>query len=68
MNLIKEHHNPNHIQGDVKKGTVTDLMVVLNALDCPSRYSVNAIKDPIRKCGNISSIHLGDYEHSNKTS
>ena len=68
MNLIKEHHNPNHIQGDVKKETVNDLMMVLNDLDCPSKYSVNAIKDPIRKCGNISSIHLGDYEHRNKTS
>ena len=41
--------------------TVDSLKSVLDSFDCPIKYNINRIKDPIRKCNNISSIHLGDY-------
>ena len=48
-------------QGTRKDDTVMSLKSIINAHDHPTRNNVNSIMDPIRKCDNISSIHLGDY-------
>ena len=33
---------------------------LLGKFDCPIRNSINAIRDPIRKCDNVRSLHEGD--------
>ena len=41
--------------------SMNDLRLLLNVFDHPMRYNINAIRDPIRQCKRISSVHLGDY-------
>ena len=43
------------------EGSLTDLRLLLNVFDHPLRYNINTIRDPIRQCSNIASVHLGDY-------
>ena len=38
-----------------------DLKEIMMVFDKPLDYGVNSIKDPIRSCSHISSLHLGDY-------
>ena len=38
-----------------------DLKEIMKVFDRPLDYRVNSIKDPIRSCSHISSLHLGDY-------
>ena len=38
-----------------------DLEEIMKVFDRPLEYGVNSIKDPIRSCSHISSLHLGDY-------
>jgi hypothetical protein len=45
--------------------TVSELTTILGHLDSSVRYSVNSIRDPIRRCSNISSIHLGNFPSNN---
>ena len=41
-----------------------DLRLLLNVFDHPVRYSINTIRDPIRQCKRIASVHHGDYGHT----
>ena len=41
--------------------TVNELTTILGHLDSPVIYSVNSIRDPIRRCNNISTIHHGNF-------
>ena len=43
--------------------SLSDLKLLLNVFDNPIRYNVNMIRDPIRQCKRISSVHLGDHVH-----
>ena len=45
-----------------------DLKEIMMVFDRPLDYGVNSIKDPIRSCSHISSLHLGDYgNHKNNS-
>ena len=45
-----------------KNKTVKALTTIISDNDNPTKNNVNFIMDPIRKCNNMESIHLGDYD------
>ena len=62
-NLLVEKHvwrKSSKFPDNSVQQNVTSLKHILGVLDCQTRNSVNNIKDPIRKCNKISSIHLGE--------
>jgi hypothetical protein len=50
---------------DSEVQTVSELTTILGNVDSLVAYSVNSIRDPIRRCNNISSIHLGNFRSNN---
>ena len=57
--LNKVSDNSNDSTNEEK--SMNDLRLLLNVFDHPVKYNINAIRDPIRQCKRISSVHLGDY-------
>ena len=53
--MVYEHPHDSGVQ------TVSELTLILGQVDSHDRYSVNSIRDPIRRCNNISSIHMGNF-------
>ena len=49
-----------------KDKTLLDLKSIMKDCDNPIKNNVNAIMDPIRRCNNIASIHLGDLSGNQK--
>ena len=51
-------------QNNQKDKTVDVLKTLISDHDNPTKNNVNTIMDPIRRCNNMTSIHLGDYDDS----
>ena len=51
-------------QNSLKNETVDVLKTIISDHDNPTKNNMNTIMDPIRRCNNMTSIHLGDYDDS----
>ena len=51
-------------QNSLRNETVDVLKTIISDHDNPTKNNMNTIMDPIRRCNNMTSIHLGDYDDS----
>ena len=64
INFSKGNTSISRSRISLKNKTVDVLKTIICDHDNPNKNNMNTIIDPIRRCNNMTSIHLGDYDDS----